>query len=97
MNIKELVLQKLSSIPLLRQNKRYLQGHIWLEQCRELNITTVEEFVIAYAQKRLANAETIRRSCMIQMINYPELKPSKEIVEQNQQMEALMRQRRGDL
>jgi hypothetical protein len=97
MKMKDIVLQKLRAIPLLRQNKRYLQAHIWLEQCRAENITTIEEFVIAYSQKKLANAETIRRSCMILMNQHPELKPSKEITEQNQQMEALMRAHRGDL
>jgi len=97
MKIKDIVYDKLRSVPLLRQNKRYLQSSIWLEQCRELNITTIEEFVIAYSQKKLANAETIRRSCMILMNQHPDLKPSKEIVEQNQQMEAMMRAHRGDL
>lgn len=97
MKIKDKVFEKLSSVPLLRQNKRYLQSSIWLEQCREMNIKTIEEFVIAYSQKRLANAETIRRSCMVIMNEYPELKPTDDVVEQNQQMEALMRAHRGDL
>ena len=97
MKVKDIVFGKLTSVPLLRQNKRYLQSSIWLEQCRELNITTIEEFVVAYSQKRLANAETIRRSCMVLMKEYPELKPTDDVIEQNLQMEALMRVNRGDL
>lgn len=97
MKIKDIVFEKLTCVPLLRQNKRYLQSSIWLEQCREMNINTIEDFVIAYSQKRLANAETIRRSCMILMNEYPELKPTDDVLEQNQQMEAMMRAHRGDL
>lgn len=97
MKIKDLVLEKITRFPILRQDKRYLQAHIWLEQCRELEINSVEDFVVAYAQNRLINAETIRRSCMIQMNLHPELKPSQDVQNKNAQMEALMRERRGDL
>lgn len=91
------IAELLVEYPSLREKKAYIQAVIWLEQCEDLNINTIEDFLLAYSNNELANAESVRRTACKLMEEYPELRPSIATQEENDRLAELIRRNRGGL
>lgn len=95
--IKEKVARYLYDLPILREKKVYVQCAIWKEQSDKLGIVTIDDFLQAYQEGKIANAESIRRVACKLMEEFPELKPKKETQEKNEELNQIIKQNKGEL
>ena len=97
MTLKLKVAELLADYPILREKKSFVQTAIWQDQCISLGITTIDGFLSAYREGTLSNAESIRRVACKLMEEYPELKPTEETQEENEELNQRIRANKGDL
>lgn len=97
MTLKEKVATLLADYPELREKKSYLQTVVWQDQCMDLGIESIDDFLIAYQENKLSNAESIRRVACKLMEEYPELKPTEKTQENNEKLNQKIRKQKGDL
>lgn len=95
--IKYKVEELLNEYPILRESRRYIQARLWQEQALEQGLENVEDFLRAYANGDIANAESIRRSAAKIQGEKPELKPSKITEDKNELLNQIIRSKKGDL
>jgi len=87
----------LTDLPHLREDVNFLLTHIWLKQAKENNLETISDFINAINNKTLWNADTIRRTRRLVIVDNPELKPSPEVQELHQHYEAVIRANGGTM
>ena len=97
MKIKDQVRQIMMHSPLSRESKNIVISIIWKRECEALGIQTLEDILDALAQKKLTNPETIRRSICKAWEEYPELKPSLSVRENNERLRNNLHNNRGEL
>jgi hypothetical protein len=97
MTLKLKVAELLADYPILREKKSFLQTAIWQDQCFSLGITTIEQFLTAYGEGKLSNAESIRRVACKLMEEYPELKPTEKTQEENEELNQRIKTNKGEL
>jgi hypothetical protein len=95
--IKDKVKQLLTEYPILRESRRYIQARLWQEQALEQGLESVDDFLRAYANGDIANAESIRRSAAKLQAEKPELKPSKITQDRNDLLNQIIRKKKGDI
>lgn len=97
MSLKLKVAELLMDYPSLREKKSYLQSAVWKMECESYGITNIEDFLIAYEEGILSNAESVRRVACKLMEEYPELKPTEETQKKNEELNQHIRNNKGDL
>lgn len=95
--IKNKVEALLTEYPIYRESRRYIQARIWQEQAYEMELNSVEDFLKAYANGDLANAESIRRSAAKIQESNPSLRATKKTLENNEKLEQIIRTNKGEL
>ena len=95
--IKERVKALMETNPELRERKSRLIAYMWKQEAKQLNITEMDDVLNAIALGKLSSSETIRRSTCKVWEEYPHLRPSDEVQEQNRDLENRLRRGRGEI
>lgn len=95
--LKIRIAELLIDYPILRESKSHLQSVIWYEESIEMGITSVLDFLEAFSEGKLSNAESIRRGACKLQEDYPELAASKKTQEKNIKLAEIIRKNKGEL
>jgi hypothetical protein len=97
MSLKLKVAELLIENPELREKKAYIQSAVWGMECKSYGISSLEDFLTAYEEGILSNAESVRRVACKLMEEYPEMRATEATQKKNEEMNQHIRNNKGEL